>query len=167
VQSDDDSDGFWSRIIRIRFLNSFKKDPAQQQKLYDAAEGVLAWIVEGARLWFANGMLVGSHPLIESATKEYRASADQLTCFLSECCATSEQDQTVTKKTTTTLAALWDAYESWSEDNLRQRERWKKTALSTALARRFARVVDAGEKRDSIGFRGVRLKSPKKRVRTP
>lgn len=52
----DDSDGIWRRIRPIPFTVSFRgrEDPTLTATLRSEAEGILAWVAEGTRLWLAD-----------------------------------------------------------------------------------------------------------------
>lgn len=82
----------WRRIIVVPF--DVKIPPAQQnlklpQLLKAEREGILAWIVEGCRLWRASGRL---HPpeQVLLAVEDYREEMDVLGQFIAERCTTSE-----------------------------------------------------------------------------
>ncbi len=53
-------------------------------KLLQEAEGILAWLVEGAKRWYAEGL--GRPPEIEAAVRDYRDEMNQIGRFLDECC---------------------------------------------------------------------------------
>lgn len=56
----DDSDGFWRRIIKIPFLADFnspeKRDNKLEEKLQNELEGILNWAIEGAVEWNKHGL---------------------------------------------------------------------------------------------------------------
>lgn len=57
VASGDDA--LWSRLHPIHFAVTIPKsevDPQLGDKLRAESEGILAWLAEGARLWYANGL---------------------------------------------------------------------------------------------------------------
>lgn len=81
-----DDDAVWRRLREIPFkmaLNAGERDPAVKAVLTDPAQGgpaVLAWLVAGARAWYAHGL--GTAPAVDAATADYRASMDVLGAYL-------------------------------------------------------------------------------------
>src|SRR5262249_46901422 len=55
----------------------------------EAGAAILAWAVEGTRLWRDQGL--GSAPAVETATAAYRQAMSPLTDFLGECCVLRPQ----------------------------------------------------------------------------
>ncbi len=68
--------------------------------------GILAWAVEGARRWYANGL--GMPDEVKQATQEYRTDEDLISQFIAERCLTQGQ---VAK------TVLYKAYQQWCLDN--------------------------------------------------
>lgn len=56
----DDSDGFWRRVIKIPFLADFtapdKRDNKLEEKLDNEIEGILNWAIIGAEMWNKRGL---------------------------------------------------------------------------------------------------------------
>jgi putative DNA primase/helicase len=82
----DDTDGMWRRVRLIPFPHSFAGAPDRQlsAKLRGELPGILTWAVEGARLWYAQGL--GSCKTVDAATADYRADSDILGQWIEECC---------------------------------------------------------------------------------
>ena len=77
----------WNRLHLIPFTATIPPEEIDRElpaKLLDEAEGILAWIVEGAKRWYAEGL--GRPPEIEAAVLDYRNEMDQIPRFLEECC---------------------------------------------------------------------------------
>ena len=99
----DDSDGFWRRIRRIDFPNRFwnpgedfpagskMQDPELIPALKEELTGILNWALEGARLWYKDGLKVPSSVI--SATQTYRDDSDPLYTFFNTCCIVSDNAQ--------------------------------------------------------------------------
>ncbi|GHV22927.1 hypothetical protein FACS189494_10400 [Spirochaetia bacterium] len=71
--------GIWRRIKLIPFTTTIpaeKQDKHLDQKLLEEGLGILNWLIEGTRRWFADGLV--SPPAISSATEEYRNEMDVL-----------------------------------------------------------------------------------------
>lgn len=79
-------DGIWRRVRLIEFRRKFL--PHEQDRGLGAriaseeAEGVLAWTVEGAKAWYANGRRLAESPTIVAASQGYREDSDALGPFL-------------------------------------------------------------------------------------
>jgi putative DNA primase/helicase len=105
----DDGNAIWNRLHLIPFPVVIPK--AQQNRdllkaLLAEAEGILGWIVDGARRWYKDG-LKKPHE-VEAATDEWRRESDVLEAFFSECCV-REKNATVTKD------RLYEVYRQWAE----------------------------------------------------
>lgn len=87
INADPNDDAVWGRIIRLPFPNSYKgnEDKLLKAKLLqvDALEGVLQWAVEGAQIWYKNGLVVPKS--LEMDTDEVRAELDTVQAWLDEC----------------------------------------------------------------------------------
>ena len=71
----------------IPFTVTILKDQIDKElpdKLLTEAEGVLAWAVEGARLWYAGGLAKPAE--VEAAKDRWREDMDQLGRFIDEPC---------------------------------------------------------------------------------
>ena len=87
--------GAWSRLTvlpfnaHLRNADGERKDYAEL--LFNQAGGaVLAWIVEGARRFIADGYKLTPPAVVREAQTEYRASCDWLGGFLENCCDMGE-----------------------------------------------------------------------------
>jgi putative DNA primase/helicase len=87
----------WDRIRLIPFRVSFadREDQELGAKLAAEAEGILAWLVEGALEWQEDGL--GSCDAVERATAGYRTENDTIGRFVAECCELGE-DHRVQRK---------------------------------------------------------------------
>lgn len=73
-------EGIWRRVRLLPFLARITpemEDPELGEKLEAEREGILAWAVEGARLWFQHGIPSRSLPAcVQGATSSYRKAED-------------------------------------------------------------------------------------------
>lgn len=89
----DDSDGFWRRVLRIDFPVKFEMDlrgsetskrrRADQDlddKLISEMDGILAWAIQGAKLWYESGLQKPQTVL--KSTQTYRQDSDPLSDFM-------------------------------------------------------------------------------------
>jgi putative DNA primase/helicase len=90
----------WQRVKLIEFPIQFVdptdecpkpkhlKDRGLKAELESEIEGVIAWVIEGAREWYllkAKGLGIEEPKCVRDAVKEYRADEDLLQHFLDEC----------------------------------------------------------------------------------
>jgi putative DNA primase/helicase len=101
----------WNRLHLIPFDVTIPKDKidrALPQKLLAEAEGILAWAVCGAQLWFEEGRGLTKPPEVESAGDDYRAEQDEVRQFIDECCVVELSLKAGAK-------ALFNDYRRWPE----------------------------------------------------
>ncbi|MEV1157754.1 phage/plasmid primase, P4 family [Micromonospora chokoriensis] len=126
-------EGLWRRVKLIPWLRFFKpteRDGKLGLKLLGEAAGIFAWAVRGAVEWYRGGLQ--DPPAIVGATAEYRQTSDALTGFVPGQYVIDGTGRTDGK-------TLFDAYLTWAdEENLPQRERWKRTTFYGALEERGA-----------------------------
>ena len=136
----DDGAAIWNRLHLIPFTVTVPKDQQDEEllaKLLAEAEGILAWITEGARRWYAEGLR--KPPEVEEATEEWRRESDVLEAFFSECCEL-DGSATVSKD------KLYEAYTRWAEKSGEHAE--TKRAFGKKLADRGFDEIREGQKRD-------------------
>jgi P4 family phage/plasmid primase-like protien len=112
----------WRRVRLLPFLVKFgsahevrdgsaklMKDTTLPAALLSEREGILAWLVEGARLWHASGALEAPEVVL-AAGREYRHEQDRVGHFVNECCTVGkETDKTQVK-------AIYSAYMTWCRE---------------------------------------------------
>lgn len=87
--------GTWSRLTVLPF-NAHLRDTAGERKDYaeilftQAGGAVLAWMIEGARRFIANGYKLTPPTVVREALADYRKSNDWLGAFMEECCDLGE-----------------------------------------------------------------------------
>lgn len=80
------SEGIWRRVRLVEFLAKFddtNKDPRLQETLLGEREGILNWIVEGAKDYLAHGLTAPAR--VMQATQQYRDSEDVVQGWIDEC----------------------------------------------------------------------------------
>lgn len=105
----DDSDGTWRRLLLVPWDVQIPKgevDRALPEKLRREADGIFAWLVDGALGYLSQGLDVPE--TISSASKEYREESDPIEGFILAACEVTG-DPTHTEKT----LDLFTAYEKW------------------------------------------------------
>lgn len=79
-------DGIWRRLVIVKFGRRFtddEKDPFLEQKLMAERDGILAWMIDGARKYLQDGGLKLS-PAIRQEGAKYRQESDILNEFLED-----------------------------------------------------------------------------------
>jgi putative DNA primase/helicase len=98
----------WRRIRLLPFTVTIpdgEQDRQLPEKLKAELPGILAWAIEGARRWHAEGL--GVPDVVRVATEVYRADMDILGDFLRDRCVLEADAQVA-------AGELFQAYESWS-----------------------------------------------------
>lgn len=101
--------GIWRRIRLVPFLETIRdeeKDRDLGKKLEAEADAILAWAIEGARLWAEHGLQEPA--AVREATEDYRADMDVLADFVSEKCALHG---------VVTNTELYKAFSEWQQAN--------------------------------------------------
>jgi putative DNA primase/helicase len=108
-------EGVNRRIHVIPCLAKFSDDPIElaggakprdrgmPAKLREEATGILAWAVEGARLWYAQGLQPPRS--VKDAVESYKSETDPIYDFWSSCIIFDNRETTTTPK-----KAVYDAY---------------------------------------------------------
>lgn len=143
--------GIWRRVKLVPFEASFrgaKADLNLAARLRAEREGILAWAVDGAAEWYANGLQEPDS--IATATQDYRESEDRLAEFLLARCVEEEGARVAPM-------AIRRAYQEWAEDaGLSRKEVLSGWALGVELeSRDFSKAKRGGR----WGFEGLRLKT--------
>ena len=101
----------WRRIRLIPFevtIPEDERDTRMPEKLRNEAEGILAWAVEGCRLWRAEGLVMPT--AVKEATEGYRSEMDVIAQFVEDCCERGE-------RLTVASHELYKAFTEWCEIN--------------------------------------------------
>ena len=109
--------GIWRRVLPVPFLRDFENDPSvakdvdRAARLRAEAEGVLAWIVQGAVEYYRQGLRVPGE--VSASRGEYRADMDLLAEWLRERCIVGAGEGG-TEARSVSLDALWLDWEPWA-----------------------------------------------------
>lgn len=113
--------GIWRRIILLPFdfvCETSRMDPFLPRKLWEEREGILSWMVSGARDFFADG---GGRPALKvpeqamDATEEYRTDEDVLGRFILEACYTGEEMAGKPQRVAATV--MYKSFQAWCDEN--------------------------------------------------
>jgi putative DNA primase/helicase len=106
---DADDKATFNRLHPIPFAVQIPKEQIDKEmpdKLLREAEGILAWAVEGARLWNESGLNKPSE--VDAANDEWRSISDRIGRFIDERCLTGDVLRVA-------AAALYGEYRRWAE----------------------------------------------------
>lgn len=84
---DDDSDGIWRRVLLVPWtvqIPANEVDRALSRKLKAEADGIFAWMVEGAIEYLNGGLAVPA--AVHAASEEYRQESDPIGAFIRLAC---------------------------------------------------------------------------------
>ncbi len=102
-------DGIWRRLVLLPFEQKFdgdSKDPNLEHKLLAERDGILMWMVEGAKLYLQSGICMSPRMRMEMGT--YRTESDLLGEFLSDQTTTGADGKT-------NQGTLYTSYREWCQ----------------------------------------------------
>lgn len=109
--------GIWRRIHAIPFDARFDGEGTKPHPNYgdlllrEEESAILRWLIDGARMFHANGNRLPDEPRrVRQATEAYRAGEDWLSNFLDECCE-------VNQSYCVAGGSLNEAYRQWANSN--------------------------------------------------
>ena len=90
----DRSDGFYRRLLIIRFDHSVPKaqrDPNLREKLIVERNGILMWAIEGLKRLIANGYIFTETEATQAELRRYKVESNSALLFVDECCELNEE----------------------------------------------------------------------------
>jgi P4 family phage/plasmid primase-like protien len=140
--------GTFRRIVVVPFDKVFK-DAERDKFIYDELEkelpGIFAWIVEGAKEYFDNGL--PRCQVVQAATQRYVRDLDRVESFLNDECIIDRGND----KFRIALPDLYNMSNTWN-DNC-NREPFKKKILTDMLLRKGFKQGKSGSMRQWIGIK--------------
>jgi putative DNA primase/helicase len=100
----------WNRLHPVPFditIPRTEQDRELPAKLAAEAQGILAWAVDGAALWYQDRL--GKPADVEHAGQAWRADSDQIGRFIEEACIIGDYAQVKARD-------LYTKYKRWAED---------------------------------------------------
>jgi putative DNA primase/helicase len=143
-----DDDGIWRRIVVVPFRQKFEgaqRDPHLEAKLWAERDGILRWMIDGARRYLASGGL-GLSPAMLAEQRRYRSESDLLGEFLAECTVADAAGRTPDKD----LFIRWGL---WCEGS--GHRPGSKSTFTQRLAERRFPISKSGNQRYYCGLRAV------------
>ncbi len=89
----DRTDGFYRRLIIIRFDNSVpqeKRDPNLRERIAAERDGILTWALDGLRRLIANNYLFGETDRTRYELQRYKVDSNSVLAFVDEYCVTGD-----------------------------------------------------------------------------
>lgn len=118
--------GIWRRVLLVPYLARFAeaeevtagrahyvKDTRTAERLKHESQGVLTWLVEGARAWFTDGLRAPD--IVLAASKDYQSEQDRIGQFVDECCELGLHHSATLSGGV--MGSIYDEYKSWCVDN--------------------------------------------------
>jgi len=109
----DRSDGFYRRLILIRFENVIaddKKDHELKEKLALEADGILAWSLAGLKRLMANGYRFSETDRTRLELKKYKADNSTTLAFVDDCCTLDPEAEFLREE-------MYNAFKEYCNDN--------------------------------------------------
>jgi putative DNA primase/helicase len=113
--------GIWRRVLLMPYMARFAsqediaagrghhvKDTKIADKLAAEQQGVLAWLVRGARQWFLDGLQPPDAVL--AASRDYQVEQDRVGQFVAECCELGPEMQDCLADG---MGGVYEAYRTW------------------------------------------------------
>lgn len=112
------NDAVWNRVKCIPFKIQIPENEIDRDlltKLRTELPGILRWLVEGAALYYREGL--GDPPDVAAATEQYRQESDRVKEFFEDCCvipADGDSNSWKKEKCWVPVAELYPAYVAWA-----------------------------------------------------
>ena len=109
----DKSEGFYRRLIIIRFTHAVpkeKRDPMLLDKFRGEADGIFRFALEGLERVINNGYRFDETEKNRTELQQYKEDSDSVLSFVSECCE-------VKKGTETGSTRLFDLYKKYCDES--------------------------------------------------
>lgn len=151
----DYSHGFWRRILTIMFEREFKgeeRDNDLETKLMEESEGILRWLVEGAKKWYEEGL--NPPAKIMQSVFEYREENDVISSFIHARCIIGNEHAVKARE-------LFNDYLLWS-----QQEQHATPLTETAFGLRVKNLYIKKRLEQGVVYRGLSLRPDRTLVLT-
>jgi putative DNA primase/helicase len=152
VNADADDDALWGRVRVISFPNSRlgQEDKRLKQQLQspENLEAVLAWMIDGASMWYQReGKGLETPQEVKDLTTKQRSGQDSVGLWIEECCEIKEGEWVAN-----TIVRI--SYENWCEANGYEPKKAKGFAQSLE-----AHGLDTSVQKNTYNPSGVRTKT--------
>jgi len=109
----DRSDGFYRRLIIIRFERSVpadKRDPNLRERLAVERDGIFMWALEGLKRLIANSYIFTETESTKAELQRYKVESNSVLSFVEECCVVDSEAHCVHED-------LFQAYREYCNKN--------------------------------------------------
>lgn len=148
------NDAIWRRIKLIPFVHPIPSEKRKRRDVIDAAlaaeaEGILAWCVAGAKMWFESGLQAPE--VVNEAVNAYRSEMDIVQQFFDECIIESDDPTIYCNR-----SDMYQAFIGWCKEN-----GYKFFMSADSFGRRFSKKLQLPQSREkrkgTYIWTGVRL----------
>ena len=139
-----DDDGIWRRLVVLPFRHKFEeheKDPKLEEKLWAERDGILSWMISGAKMYLQNGLKLS--PRIKSENSTYRKDSDLIGEFLAD-------DTIVNSNGRVLQSFLFERWRVWCKHN--ECQGGSKKLFTQSLSSRGIRDMKSGDSRYYLGL---------------
>lgn len=163
--------GIWRRVLLMPYMARFAsgeevasgrahfvKDTRIAEHLKAEIQGVLTWVVEGARIWFQDGLQAPD--AVMAASKDYQAEQDRVGQFVTECCELGKDFETPLSGD---FGGVYDTYRAWcGEGGFMALSKMRLVQELERLVPYFAKSATkhagpAGKRKNVIVLRGLQV----------
>jgi putative DNA primase/helicase len=141
-------DGLWRRVKMIpfkRFFAQHERDYDLSKTLLSEAQGIAAWAVRGAQMWFREGL--ADPASITAATKEYKETSDTLAGFFPGVLVAEDGVRLDGSE-------AYNTYRDWCEaEGLPAKEVWSRRTFYSAMEERGIQRVRVSKGMALVGIR--------------
>lgn len=136
---DGTDNGIWRRLLVMHWDQVIPEEKRRDLEdvvsefVRDEGPGILAWLVEGALDYLANGLVIA--PSVQAATKDYREEMDPIGEFVSACVRRTDGGRVQAH-------SMYEAYVSWSMANAKRAR--TNTKFGRTLAQRWHKTEVGG-----------------------
>ena len=143
----DKSEGFYRRLIIIRFAHAVpkeKRDPMLLDKFRGEADGIFRFALEGLKRVINNGYRFDETEKNQTELQQYKEDSDSVLSFVSECCAVKQGEETGSTR-------LFDLYKKYCvESGLKPYSQKKFVGMITEAFPETERGIDKTGRRRVI-----------------
>ena len=150
-----DDDATWRRIHVVPWSVVIPEDERdgylQDTLIREESDGILAWIVEGALAWHAEGL--ARPPEAREATEAYREDENEIAQFVRDCLVVIDPPRT--KMIGSDVATIYQTYAAWA------RSEGHPVYLQHTLTNRLKKINPTYKRSGGwTGFAGLRVRMP-------
>lgn len=153
IIKEDLDDGIWRRLRIVPWTQQFLGDAADKnlsKKLVAEAEGILAWMVQGAYLWLEHGL--PKVDAIELATQQIQDDNDHVQQFLDEYYEVADETAVIN------ASDIWQQRQEWNGSK-NERRHETQTSFGCSLAKKGFKHGPLNDRRCATWI-GLRRKLP-------